>query len=126
MSAPLYAACSPEEGKSAELVADQLQSWPDVHRAYAQYGKCDDGAVAEGFSDSIARLLAVRWESVGVLIRLAHLHPNFGEFVLKHIDSLMSPEQGRKIERNARLRCPNGAESLCRGVAQRARDATHG
>lgn len=120
------AECYSESSQAAQSIADQAQSWQDVYSAFARFGVCDDGAIAEGFSDSIARLLAHHWDTITSLSRLAAAHPKFRRFVLRHIDSLMSPEQARAIADNARRHCPVASHALCLAITVRIDEASHG
>lgn len=106
--------CSNNEADNAEHSVDHLENWKNVYDSYQKYGACDDGAVAEGYSYSVARLLQTRWRSTLDLYRLAERDPKFEAFVLEHINGLMSPEQAREIRANARKNCPAKANELCK------------
>ena len=60
--------CAEQEAISAEMEADSLKTWAQVFAAYKQYRQCDDGGIAEGYSDSIATLLAERWDQLKTLM----------------------------------------------------------
>jgi hypothetical protein len=47
---------------------------------------CDDGSIAEGFSESVTRLLADDWEALPALQSLTTMDASFQTFVLRHID----------------------------------------
>jgi len=125
-NSPSLAACYPESADAAQSRAENATDWQGLYATFVRFGICDDGAVAEAFSDHTADILAQKWESISTLDRLAKLHPRFRQFVLRHIDSLMTPDQARTIEQNARQHCPTEAEALCREIAKHARDATRG
>jgi hypothetical protein len=125
-ASPSLADCSTEQSRAAEAVADDLPNWGSVYDAYSRFGVCDDGAIAEGFSDSIARLLTKQWNSLIALDRLATAHPGFRRFVLRHIDSLMSPDQARLIVQNSRRHCPQGSGELCSAIAEQISVASKG
>src|SRR6266851_7181874 len=82
--------CTGEQAKKAEAEADQLKGWNAVYRSFVRYGHCDDGAIAEGYSDSVAKLLANHWAEIQDLRKLTLESPEFSNFVLRHIDELMS------------------------------------
>jgi hypothetical protein len=46
----------------------------------------------------------------------------FGKFVLQHVDTLMSPEQGKAIVDNAHNRCPAIATPFCIRLEAKARN----
>jgi hypothetical protein len=114
--------CSQEDAIAADKDIDQLKSWSALHRAFRLYRQCDDGGIAEGYSDAVAILLTEHWPEVTALSKLVQTNPEFERFVLLHVDSLMSPEQGKMIIDNARDRCPAGAEKLCRQLEAKAKN----
>lgn len=54
----------------AESEASTLETWQAVLALYKKYKHCDDGAIAEGYSSSIATLLAGHRDDIGELTRL--------------------------------------------------------
>jgi multidrug efflux pump subunit AcrB len=111
--------CTNEQARKAEEEADTLKSWQLVHLSFENYARCDDGAIAEGYSDSISRLLADQWQQFENLQELAGQDPPFKEFVLRHVDESISAEQAKAIGQNARLRCPADGKVLCNEIMQR-------
>jgi hypothetical protein len=111
--------CPPEKARRAEEEASALRSWRDVFDSYRRYAECDDGAIAEGYSASVAALLADHWETAPTLCRLTREHARFRRFVLAHIDVTMSPEQAKRIRHSAISSCPKGATSFCRAIVGR-------
>lgn len=109
-------ACTPEDARRAELVADNLKNWDEVYRAYKKYSACDDGAIGEGFSDSIGRLLAQDWNTVIRLSEFAKKDRGFKKFVFKHIDETLPDETLRAIKENTRNRCPTHQVDFCRHI----------
>jgi hypothetical protein len=114
--------CPREQAQKAEAEADQLRSWSTVYASFRRYAGCDDGAVGEGYSDSIAKLLSSHWREFEQLRELATRNSSFRSFVLRHVDELMTPEQATSIARNAEYHCPTKAKSLCRDILQRLKD----
>lgn len=99
---------------------DQLTDWSGLYDEFKRYSHCDDGALDEGWSDVVVRLLTQDWKAVSVLSRLASADTKFSDFVLLHVDELMSPEEARAIVVNARTKCPRNAEKICRALAEKA------
>lgn len=114
--------CTVQEAIRAEEQASSLKSWDGVYEAYKNFSHCDDGAISEGYSDSISRLLAEGWNSSNRLNQLTSRDGNFERFVLRHIDELMSPGQAAKIRENVDIKCPLHAESLCQAISLRIKD----
>ena len=119
---PWYSAsrCTRQDSYRAEYEADALKSWAAVHQAFKRYGQCDDGAIAEGYSASIAALLAWHWPAVRELSELTRSDPMFERFVLYHVDDTLEMEQGKAIVANTRRHCPTGVEKLCRRLEKAA------
>jgi hypothetical protein len=59
--------CSLEDAKKAERDASTLKNWDEIYKASKKIAHCDDGDIAEGYSESVTRLLANDWASVGKL-----------------------------------------------------------
>ena len=110
-------------GEKAEAEADQLKGWNAVYLSFLRYAPCDDGAIAEGYRDSVAKLLANHWAELQDLRRLTLESPEFSEFVMRHIDGLMSPDEAKLIEQNACLHCPAHGKALCRSILEQLKKA---
>jgi hypothetical protein len=80
-------ACPRELAMKAESEASTLETWQSVFVSYKKYRQCDDGAIAEGYSSSIATLLADHWEDIGQLTRFSNQNTRFNKFVLRHVTS---------------------------------------
>jgi hypothetical protein len=64
--------CTKTEAMEAEKEADSLKDWDQVYRSYKRFSQCDDGAIAEGYSESITKLLAEDWKSSNRLLVLTN------------------------------------------------------
>jgi hypothetical protein len=111
--------CTESEAKSAESEASTLSTWGALYKSYQRYTQCDDGAIGEGYSATVAHLLADNWSQFDQLRRIMSSNKGFAGFVLRHIDELMSPEQERTIHENASKRCPTNGKSICRSILSR-------
>src|SRR5215472_11802545 len=94
--------CTQAEATQAEQEADSLKDWDQVYSSYKRFSQCDDGAIAEGYSDSVTKLLADDWKSFNRLLALTNRNRNFKTFVLKHIDVSVPADRLTKIANNAR------------------------
>lgn len=115
-----YARCSQQDAMEADAATDHMQSWAAVYRVFKRYGKCDDGGIAEGNSDRIVTLLALHWQSVGQLSKLIEKDPQFGDFVIEHIDETVPFDQEKMIVAHARAHCPSGLDALCERLEKKA------
>jgi hypothetical protein len=93
-----------------------------LHDAFHRFAHCGDGAIAEGFSDSVVRLLASRWQDLHELEHLAESDRPFRAFVLRHIDATADEADLRRIIATA-SKCPGHARPICREIESHARAA---
>lgn len=112
--APL--ACTPEEAQAAEASSAVATSWKTLHRQFRLYRNCDDGAIAEGFSEAVTRLLADRWVTVRDLAPMIASDRAFGRFIVTHVDETVPQARLQKIARNASERCPRSLKGFCADV----------
>jgi hypothetical protein len=112
--------CAPEEARQAEAETDHLRDWGSVHRSYERFSHCDDGSIAEGYSDAVAKLLADHWDQFSRFVQLVSSDKRFAPFVVKHIDETIPREVLLKILKNAHSRCPAGRKGLCEQIAHAA------
>jgi hypothetical protein len=108
--------CPTELAMKALDEASTLKTWQAVFISYKKYKLCDDGAIAEGYSSSVATLLADHWQDIGGLIKLGNENPSFRSFVLSHIDVTMSLYQAAIIKKNITQKCPSEAKKLCADI----------
>src|SRR5579862_9488583 len=74
--------CTDSDSKRAESEAETLRSWDSVYKSYSLYRNCDDGAIAEGYSESVARILVDHWSTLDQLTVLTKKNPGFFRFTL--------------------------------------------
>lgn len=111
--------CSPQEARLAEEGVDRLRSWADIHQAFKQFAHCDDGSIAEGYSEAVVERLATRWQTLSELNALVSANPEFGDFVIRHIDGSARWNSSQVAAQNAQTRCPKAAEALCSRIIKR-------
>lgn len=110
-SANLFS-CSKEEAMLIEPYAYKIKSWTELDRAFSQFEHCDDGAIADGFTGSVAYLLGNKWDELSYL----EDKPELYKFVLKHIDEAWTRNEHRIAVKNAKAYCPDYAESICKAL----------
>lgn len=96
--------CSREMAGEAESVAAAAQSWQDLFEAYSSYRVCDDAAIAEGFSDSVTRLLSSNGSGLRQLAGLVAKDAAFLHFVAKHIEMDQSRRPSTRLASCATFR----------------------
>jgi len=115
--------CSETEAMAAEDEAGSLKSWQDIYSSYKKYSHCDDGAIAEGYDDSITILLANNWGSLKDLKRLVEIDKDFLKFILRHTGATADSKDIQKVYDNASQRCPKDSSNLCSLIRKAAEDA---
>jgi len=113
--------CTNAEHLQVEKEAVTLRTWDSLYRSYKRYGHCDDVDASEGYSESIARILADHWETLPRLGELIQKDKSFGRFV--GLDATMDMGDVAKIKELATTRCPPGLESLCSKLKHDADEA---
>jgi hypothetical protein len=62
--------CTREEAMQAADDTDHLDNWNAVYRSFKRFSQCDDGGIAEGYSDDVGKLLADHWDQFPRLVKL--------------------------------------------------------
>ncbi|MDE1150607.1 MAG: hypothetical protein PW843_29000 [Azospirillaceae bacterium] len=115
--------CTPDEAAKADEMVDHLDSWAQVNIAYKKYGHCDDGEIAEGNSEAVARLLVDQWNTLPQLNALIKGSPTLKTFVIHHIDGTLDTADLEKIKALSGSSCPADAAALCHDLARAATKA---
>ena len=118
-------ACTADMYKRADAsLSHAAHSWHSLRLHQKSFAPCDDGALAEGYSDAIVTLLAHHWDQFGAFVALSQRHPAFRRWAIRHIDSSASSDDLRMVARNA-ARCSGDmkTQALCREVGRAAADA---
>src|SRR5579863_727247 len=84
--------CDQQDELRADLEAGTLKTWRAIYGSFLRYRSCDEGTIAEGYSDSVVRMLAERWDELSSLQTLVDHDDGFRRFVFSHIDATTSPE----------------------------------
>lgn len=111
-----WANCSKQEASKAEENVTSLHSWSAVYKSFKEYSGCDDGAIAEGYSDSITKILASNWGDTKKLYSYIKNDKKFEKFVLYHIDETVPPEIIDKILSHTQNKCKKDIKYLCKNI----------
>ena len=115
--------CTDEQARRADADVDRLHTWDQLYRSFQRYRQCDGGAIAEGYSKSVARILAHHWKTLPRLAYLAKRSDGFWHFVLDHINATADEDDLRRIKRRAATQCPTGLRRMCRDIRKAAEAA---
>lgn len=110
-----------------QRIADELprlKNWSNVYESFKAYvPRCDDGWMAEGYTDVVVKMLAHRWAAVAELAQLVRRDSAFHSFVIRHVDASADPGDLQKVLTNATRRCPRDLLGLCGSLAAAAQAA---
>lgn len=116
-------ACPPDEKFFEQLHA--IKTWVEFESAFrGNLGACSDGEFrGAGFVGVTVGLLADRWSALAELQAATARDPEFGKFVLRHIDGEATGGELRRVLRSTRIECPTDLQELCVRIAARAEAA---
>lgn len=100
-----------------------LRSWSALYHSYKLYRQCDDGAIAEGYSESVARILVDHWETLPELSTFSRRDARFRRFVLRHLDATLNMDDVEMVRRKAQTRCPKALRPVCVDLIRKADSA---
>ena len=115
--------CTEQEAIQAEESTDHLKHWSDVYQSFTRFSQCDDGAIAEGCSESVARVLVDQWYTLPQLAELAKNDPKFLRFVLRHVDATDDDKDLQRVKTKAKTQCPLALRSICDDLGKEAGSA---
>jgi predicted protein tyrosine phosphatase len=111
--------CTQMDAYAAETVADYLDSWKNVSRAFRAFGHCDDGGIAEGFDEAISLLWANQWQNMPEMLKYTEESKGFRAFIYKRIWSETVPAgRWKKILKKAQNECPKSGKEFCAEIIQ--------
>jgi hypothetical protein len=115
--------CTAQQQTAAETSVETLTDWPRIRAFFDAYRTCDDGGVAEGVTEAVARLLADHWDQLATLVLLIRQQPALRPFVLTHIDSTTGRDDLQRIRFLATHHCSHDLSTLCKDIARAAQNA---
>jgi len=115
--------CTKADAIDAESSVSTLKNWEDIYQSFKRFRFCDDGAIAEGYSDAVARVLSNQWSQLDELVKLLSSDQDFNAFVLKHIDGTAGTSDIETIIVNSANNCPESVKSVCLEIEKSAKEA---
>jgi hypothetical protein len=113
-------ACTSLEGRHALDEADAPRTWDALYKSYLKFRHCDDGAIGEGYSESVARILTDHWNTLPRFVQLASKDAAFQSFVIRHLDATLNMDDVQKIKQDAVTHCPAGLRTTCIHLVKQA------
>ncbi len=97
-----------------------LRSWDMLYASYKSYRQCDDGAISEGYSESVARILVDQWSTLSRFAELTEKDIEFRAFVIEHVDATLNLDDAKKIKKVADTECTAELITLCSDLAEQS------
>ena len=101
------------------MLASASGNWGRLYKHYQRFGACDDGALAEGYSDAVVRLFALKWNRFPEFAALAKRNSLFYKWTLRHIDATASGEDLAEVASKAEA-CQVGEAQMCQAIREAA------
>lgn len=115
--------CTERYAEAADLTVDNLDSWEAIQKNYVAYAQCDDGSIAEGNSEAIARMLVDQWPENVKLQSLINQDSGFEKYVVRHINSTLNTDDLSQIIMLSSESCPAENKALCSKLIAAAKSA---
>lgn len=87
--------------RGVAALAHSRSNWSALQRHHSRFDRCDDGELAEGYSDAVVELLANKWNSFDQFVGIARSHQDFLHWAVKHVDASASESSLVKVVANA-------------------------
>lgn len=92
----------------------RLKVWEAIHESFRKYApQCDDGFIAEGYTDAVVVLLTHHWSSLSELAAIVKRDPKFLEFIVRHINASADPDDLKQLLSHATNQCPPENKAIC-------------
>ncbi|MDF3983948.1 hypothetical protein P3W23_18290 [Luteibacter sp. PPL554] len=117
--------CSPTQSNQAVYrLKEARKSWKTLRVHQKIFAACDDGELAEGYSDAVVTLFAQNWSHFGQFVALARDDAAFQRWTMKHIDASASTDDLKKIvEHTSRCTVKADEKELCSMIRESAEAA---
>lgn len=117
------ASCSRAQAEKADRESSKLETWQALHQSFLRYSGCDDGSIAEGYSQSVSKLLVNDWSSFTHAVSLFDKDKSFFNFVVKHVNATLTENDLKAIRTNCTRSCPTGSSRYCARINRAAERA---
>jgi hypothetical protein len=108
------AAAADKPCSAADKAIDGVTSWGALQKAVQDYGHCDKGPTAEGFTEAILRVIISGWPKVGDAGPILAKDAAFRDWLMKRLASpALSTQDTAEIRDLAKRSCPKGHEKVC-------------
>lgn len=109
--------CTKADAAAAEKAVERVNNWAQLYKSWQDYRHCDTGAVAEGYTDALLRLL-VEWKDVGALAASMKKDADFAQWVHARLKSPAAKDDQPAVYSRVKASCPAGLDSFCAEIAE--------
>jgi hypothetical protein len=114
--------CTPADAANAEKAIDRVVNWDQLYKSYQDHRHCDNGPVAEVFTEALLRCL-VEWKQVDSLAKTMERDKDYNAFVVRHLRAA-TPEDQKSVYSRAKMNCPKGLDGWCTALADTSKPMT--
>ena len=114
--------CTKGDSANAEKAIERVLNWPQLQKAWQDYRHCDTGAVADGYTDALMRMM-VDWKGMESLGAAMQKDAQYKEFIYAHIKSPTAKDDHAMVYSRARASCPKGLDEFCTELAETVKPA---
>ena len=116
--------CPKQTAMEAEKAVAVARDWKSLYTVYKRYRQCDDGSIAEGFTESVIRVLVDKWSTLNDFSMLARKDKGFAEFIYRHIDESASKTDLLQVLENVKTTaCGVDGKDVCNRIRRRTETA---
>lgn len=108
--------CTKADESNAQKAIDKVSTWASLNSTWKSFRHCDTGAVGEGFTDAILRLV-VDWKGVNQLADAMARDADYKTFILDHLRSPEAKGDAPDVYSRAKANCPGGLAEWCKEIA---------
>jgi hypothetical protein len=108
--------CTRADIGNAQRAIDKVITWAQLRKAYTDFRHCDNGDIADQFTDALLRLV-VDWKGVEEFAAAAQKDPDYMSFLVTHLQSPAAKDDRETVYARAKKECPKTLDSFCAQVA---------
>jgi hypothetical protein len=114
--------CTKADAVNGEKAIERSNNWNQLYKSWQDYRHCDTGSVADGYTDSLMRLI-VEWKGVDTLAALMQKDPEFKEWVHARLKSPAAKDDQPTVYSRAMASCPKAMDAFCAELAESVKPA---
>lgn len=113
-------ACTKADAAKAEKAVDAVNDFRGLQKAWTDWKHCDEGSVAEVYTDAVMRLL-VDWKGVDVLAKSMDANADYADWVLRRV-KYATKDDRQAVYSRAKASCPASLDGFCAKLADASAD----